>query len=77
MGETFGLLFARPSFLEGAARVLDLGDTLTEYNQSLTPEQAEYLALRSDWEVLGRDLERAILTVAEQIDQDSARGAQG
>ena len=52
-------LFARPSFLEGWARVFDVGDTLTEYNRSLTPEQADYLAMRADWMAVGDDLRAA------------------
>ena len=51
-------LFARPSFMEGAARMLDLGGTLTEFNQVLTPSQADYYAIRQDWGVVGRGLRR-------------------
>ena len=55
MNDYSDLLFARPSFLEGAARVLDLGSTLNEYNSSLTPEQADHLALRNDLQRVGGD----------------------
>lgn len=34
MNDQFGLLYATPSFLEGVARAIDIGDTLTEYNYS-------------------------------------------
>lgn len=54
------LLFARPSFIEGVSRVLDLGGTLSEYNQSKTPQQADYKALRGDWYSVGTDLETGI-----------------
>jgi len=57
-------LFARPSFMEGAARMLDLGGTLTEFNQVLTPSQADYYAIRQDWGVVGRGLRRAMREVA-------------
>lgn len=50
------LLFARPSFLEGMARLFDFGDTLSEYNSALTPEQADRLALASDWRAVGLDM---------------------
>jgi hypothetical protein len=56
MSRFFGLLFARPSFLEGVARLLDLGNTLAEYNESQTPEQADFLALRSDWRAVGAEI---------------------
>ena len=51
-------LGARPSFVEGVSRILDLGNTLNEYNQSVTPAQADYLALRSDWRMIGMDWAR-------------------
>ena len=35
-------LFARPSFLEGTARILDFGNVLNTYNCSPTPELADY-----------------------------------
>jgi hypothetical protein len=53
-------LFARPSFLEGVARTLDLGGTLSEYNRSLTPAQADYIAIWSDWRVVGNDIRAAV-----------------
>ena len=46
-------LFAQPSFLSGAARVLDLGGTFDQYN---TDPDADSVALASDWLVLGDDL---------------------
>ncbi len=46
-------LFATPSFWGGWARIWDLGDTLTEYNRSVSPTQADFLALKSDWYVVG------------------------
>ena len=76
MGEMFDLLYARPSFLEGAARILDFGGTLNVYNRSVTPEEADLVALRSDWEALGQDLRVAISTVAEEIQTSPERGAQ-
>lgn len=49
-------LYARPSFLEGIARLFDVGGMLNTYNQSRTPEEADYRAILSDWEAVGRDL---------------------
>ena len=56
MNTLSGFLYARPSFLEGMARLLDFGNTLTEYNRSLSPQQADFLALRADWRVAARDM---------------------
>jgi len=55
-----GLLYAEPSLLEGFARVLDVGGVFDDFNYSPTPEQADRLALISDWYAVGADLHRAI-----------------
>jgi hypothetical protein len=60
------ILFARPSFLEGMGRIADLGGTLNEYNQSLHPDQADYLAVLADWYAVGGDLRDAMNTVMSQ-----------
>jgi len=54
-------LFARPSFWGGVAQIVDLGNTLFIYNESATPEQADYFATKNDWMVVGEDLRRAIV----------------
>ncbi len=63
MNRTFSpsyFLFALPSFWTGLAQVLDLGNTLFDYNESLTPAQADYLAMKADWLAIGIDLRRAL-----------------
>lgn len=74
MNELFGFLYARPSFVEGVARVLDFGDTLTEYNQSLTTQQADRIALRADWEVVGGDVRVAMSQFAQQLEEMREHG---
>ena len=59
MGNYTFSLFNQPSFVEGLARILDFGDTLSEYNLSLTPQQADFHAIRSDWLAVGDDLRAA------------------
>ena len=49
-------LFARPSFVEGMARIFDMGGTLNEYNSSLSGEEADAIALWSDWAAIGNDM---------------------
>ena len=49
-------LFARPSFVEGMARALDMGGTLNEYNTSLSGEEADAIAIWSDWAAIGQDM---------------------
>ena len=53
-------LFANPDFLSGMSRVLDLGSTLNEYNSTFEPRIADYYALKSDWTVVGSDLQASI-----------------
>ena len=53
-------LFARPSFIEGYGRAIDLGATLNEYNQSKTEEEADTDAILSDWLAVGDSLNYAI-----------------
>ena len=60
MGDLSSLLFARPSFFEGAARAFDMGNTLSEYNRSETGELADCYALSADWRLIGDELRRAM-----------------
>lgn len=53
-------LFAMPDFLGGVSRVLDLGSTMNIYNDSDSPEEADYKAMSSDWQVTGDDIRRAL-----------------
>lgn len=59
-------LFAKPSFIEGLSRVLDIGSTLTEYNTSLNGAQADMRAVSADWKAVGDDMKRAVQTVIDQ-----------
>lgn len=54
------LLFARPSFLEGFARIFDLGNNLNQYNEHRFPDDADVRAMRADWEAVGEDIRHAI-----------------
>lgn len=53
-------LCADPSWLSGAARILDLGGTFDVYNSSATGEEADAKAIYSDWAIVGEDLQHAI-----------------
>ena len=61
-----GRLFARPSFLEGCARAIDIGATLNEYNQNKTSEEADAAAIRSDWQAVGDDIQVAMDKFSEE-----------
>jgi len=53
-------LFARPSFFGGTAGILDFGNSLFEYNYSESGEQADYIAIQSDWVTVGDDMWSAV-----------------
>jgi hypothetical protein len=53
-------LFAVPTFSEGVGRLIDVGDTLTEYNYSPSAEGADRLAIAADWLAVGQDIQNAI-----------------
>ncbi len=57
-------LFARPTFWLGAASILDFGNTLFFYNDSPNGDVADYLAIKSDWMLVGEDLKEAIAKFA-------------
>jgi len=52
-------LFARPSFLEGVARVFDIGGVFDAYNESKTPVEADTKAMLHDWMMVGSDISHA------------------
>lgn len=68
------VLFDPPSFFAGMARSIDMGNTLTDYNKSMTPEQADHNALAADWMAVGRDFRMALDTVAASDRRLATRG---
>ena len=55
--------YARPSFIEGLARIFDLGGTLrNDYKPSRTVYEQDIAAMRSDWIVIGQDMRDVINT---------------
>jgi hypothetical protein len=61
MSELSTFLFARPSFIEGMARLLDFGGTLNEYNYSSNEQRADAFALWADNTTVGNDVRSAWL----------------
>jgi len=56
MNDFTSFLFARPSFVEGMGRVLDFGNTMTEYNVSENAAEADRRAMLADWCAVGDDI---------------------
>jgi hypothetical protein len=69
-----GLLYSQPSYLEGFARVLDVGDTFGDYNYARSGAEADHLALVSDWYAVGADLYRAIGRFASRVGSKGFHG---
>lgn len=67
MSHNTDFLYARPSAVEGVARLLDFGNCLNEYNRSATTEQADARALRADWHGIGDDMRAAIAGLAKEL----------
>jgi len=53
-------LYASPSFVEGLARIVDLGGTMNEYNASPTGQEADAVAIWMDWAAVGQDMRDVI-----------------
>jgi hypothetical protein len=62
-------LFARPSFIEGVARMVDLAGSLNTYNDSRTPEEADARALSQDWKAVGHDMRVALDQLSAESDR--------
>lgn len=62
-------LFARPSFIEGIARITDFGGALNAYNQSATPLEADERAMLEDWKAVGHDMRVALDQLSNGSDE--------
>jgi hypothetical protein len=60
MSKYTSFLFVNPSFCEGMGRILDFGNTMTEYNYSKSPAEADHRAMKEDWLAVGADIRMAI-----------------
>jgi len=59
MGDYSRFLIPEAGFAEGAGRILDFDDVLNAYNFSENPEDADTLAIWSDWKAVGADLQKS------------------
>jgi hypothetical protein len=53
-------LFALPRWQEGAGRLVDFGDSLTEYNATAAPGDPDARAAAQDWLAVGDYLRAAL-----------------
>ena len=65
--------FTHPSFVRGVGRIVDpfgqlsRQDIKARYSSGADPDKVAYQALRSDWEVVGRDLYSAIREYGREL----------
>ena len=59
-GGVTGFLFATPGFLSGMGKALDLWGAMTAFNGAASAEEADRLAVLSDWLAVGEDMRNAI-----------------
>jgi len=66
MSALSSFLFANPSLIDGAGRLLDFWGTYDAYNISRSPAEADAKALYADWRSVGEDLLIALNQVQTQ-----------
>lgn len=62
MGDRSTFLFARPSFAEGAARLVDWAGALDVYARWDDPDEADAAAISADWGAVRDELSDAAQT---------------
>ena len=64
MGRFTDFLFPRPTALEGIGSLLDFSPLRERYNDSKTPDLADRIASRMDWEAVAADF-RSVMSDPE------------
>lgn len=59
-----GFLFSTPSFLSGAGTVINLAGNYYEYNVSASDCEADYNAIKNDFDMIGQDMNDVVKIVA-------------
>ncbi len=73
MRDFSNFLFARPSFVEGIARLIDVGGSLNVYNTSPDGVTADTRALDADWRAVGDCVKESILRYARRLEKRSTQ----
>ncbi len=59
-------LTATSTFVIGMGSVLNIGGNHFQYNRSATSEEADEIALASDWQVIGQDIRAELEQLKKQ-----------
>jgi hypothetical protein len=60
-------LFARPSFVEGVGRMVDVSNSMNMYNYSRDGAEADARAIQQDWKALGHDVRVALDQLRSEV----------
>ena len=63
-------LFAKPNFISSIGAVIDFGGTMARFNESVSSEEADYIALMNDWAMVGNDMRNTINQFALVYDKN-------
>lgn len=66
-------LFSRTSFLVGAGSVFNLAGNYFSFGYATSGSEADTKALASDWNVVGLDLENALINYDAQLQRENAK----
>ncbi len=68
MSHTFDL-FALPSFMEGVGSVIDLAGSFHNYNSSESLYDADFKAMKSDWQTIENDFRNAFESLRQEVNE--------
>jgi len=66
-------LFAQPSYLSGAARILDIFGVFDSYNERPNPEEADAQAMYADWRITGQDIIDAVAAFDAEVEPETSK----
>lgn len=59
-----GFLFSTPDFLSGAGTVINLAGNYYEYNISNSDSEADYNAIKNDFDMIGQDMSDTVESIS-------------
>lgn len=59
-------LFSAPSVIEGIGRIFDFSGSMQVYNECLTPQQADALAIFNDFKAIGLDIKKSAQSIEHE-----------
>lgn len=60
-------LFSTPTILSGAGTVINLAGDFYNFNTSKSPQEADCLAIKNDFGVIGQDIKKAVSEFEKQV----------